>query len=92
MQQAVLAAPMSETPAGEARRRRRRDFIRAHHPDRGGDPESFIAGLRAFGAGLEQDPGPLPRVVIVRRRAWLIRLVAALEGRFRNGSRPPRVR
>lgn len=91
VQQAAVAAPMSETESGEARRRRR-DFIRAHHPDWGGDPESFIAGLRAFGTRPEQGPGPLPRVVIVRRRAWLIRLVIALAGRFRYGPRPPRVR
>jgi hypothetical protein len=29
----------------------RRDFrawVRAHHPDRGGDPESFVAGLAAW--------------------------------------------
>ena len=91
MDWSAVAAPMSETQAGEARRRRR-DFIRAHHPDRGGDPDSFIAGLRAFGTGSEQDPGPLPRVVIVRRRAWLIRLVVALAGRFRYGSGPPRMR
>jgi hypothetical protein len=82
---------MGEIPAGEAQRRRR-DFIRVQHPDRGGDPESFIAGLRAFGTGPGQDSGPLPRVVIVRRRAWPARLMAALAGRHRNGSRPPRVR
>jgi len=86
----AVAALMNETPAGEARRRRR-DFIRVHHPDRGGDPESFIAGLRALGIGPGQGSGPLPRVVIVRRRAWPVRLVAALAGR-RHGSRPPRVR
>ena len=28
--------------------RRRRQFVQEHHPDRGGDPEEFIAGLRAF--------------------------------------------
>lgn len=30
------------------RRAERRQFIRAHHPDRGGDPEVFVAGLRRF--------------------------------------------
>ncbi|MGI8647666.1 MAG: hypothetical protein DLM55_04260 [Acidimicrobiales bacterium] len=25
-----------------------REFVRAHHPDRGGDPEVFIAGLARF--------------------------------------------
>jgi hypothetical protein len=61
---------------GDEFRRRRRDFIRAHHPDRGGDPEVFAAGLRAFGAGQDPDIGPLPQVVIIRRRAWLIRQAA----------------
>jgi hypothetical protein len=28
--------------------RRRRQFIREHHPDRGGDAGAFIAGMRAF--------------------------------------------
>ena len=43
---------------------RRRQFIRAHHPDRGGDAGTFIAGMRAFDA--EQAPrDPPPRVVVV---------------------------
>ena len=48
--------------------RRRREFIRAHHPDRGGDTESFIAGLRGFDT--EQapaGPGPQPRVTVFAR-------------------------
>jgi hypothetical protein len=39
-----------EDRAAEAARRRR-EFIRDHHPDRGGDADSFIAGLRGFDAG-----------------------------------------
>jgi hypothetical protein len=73
-------------------RRRRRDFIRAHHPDRGGDTDAFVAGLRSFDTGAEQDPGPLPRVIIVRRQAWLLRLVVAAVRRLRHDARPPRVR
>jgi hypothetical protein len=26
-----------------------RAFVREHHPDRGGDPEVFVAGLAGFG-------------------------------------------
>lgn len=26
-----------------------RAFVREHHPDRGGDPEAFVAGLARFG-------------------------------------------
>jgi hypothetical protein len=29
-------------------RREFRAWVRAHHPDRGGDPESFVAGLVAW--------------------------------------------
>jgi len=73
--------------------RRRREFIRAHHPDRGGDPEVFMAGLRSFAAdpepaGLE----PLPRVVVVAHRAWVTRLVTALARRVHPEERAPRVR
>jgi hypothetical protein len=28
-----------------------RAFVREHHPDRGGDPELFVAGLARFGGG-----------------------------------------
>ena len=83
--------PMTDTQADEVRRRRR-EFIRAYHPDRGGDPEVFAAGLRAFGAGPGPDPGPLPQVVIIRRRAWLIRQAAGMARRLRYGPSPSRVR
>jgi hypothetical protein len=33
-----------------------RAFVREHHPDRGGDPEVFVAGLARFGSG----PGATP--------------------------------
>lgn len=73
--------------------RRRREFIRAHHPDRGGDPDVFMAGLRSFAA--EPEPAglePLPRVVVVAHRAWHTRLMTALARRVHPGERVPRVR
>jgi hypothetical protein len=73
-------------------RRRRRDFIQAHHPDRGGDTDAFVAGLRAFDTGGEPGAGSLPRVVIVRRRAWLLRLATTAVRGLRHDARPPRVR
>ena len=82
---------MTDLQAQEARRRRR-DFIRAHHPDGGGDPEAFIAGLRAFGAESETYTEPPPEVIVIRRRAWLLRPGANLARRLRYGPRPPRVR
>lgn len=73
--------------------RRRREFIRVNHPDRGGDPDAFIAGMRSFGAeagslGTE----PLPKVVVVSHRSWLTRLAIAVAQRLRHGKRAPRVR
>jgi hypothetical protein len=72
--------------------RRRREFISVHHPDRGGDPDVFMAGLRRFDAESEQlGVEPLPRVVVVAHRAWLKRLITALAKRARPGERVPRV-
>jgi hypothetical protein len=70
---------------------RRRQFIREHHPDRGGDPAAFIAGLRSFTGEAGQD-SPLPRVIVVRRRSWPARLLSAVARRMRRGHRVPRVR
>jgi hypothetical protein len=70
----------------------RRAFIREHHPDRGGDPDAFIAGLRALDAEREQASGPLPEITVVRRRPWLVREAIAVARRLRHGPRPPRVR
>jgi hypothetical protein len=73
--------------------RRRREFIRTHHPDRGGDTESFIAGLRGFDDGqAPTGPDPLPRVVLIHHRAWPTRLVTAAAQRLRHGKPPARVR
>ena len=40
----------------QSRRRARREFIRTHHPDRGGDPDAFAAGLAAY----DRLPRPAP--------------------------------
>jgi hypothetical protein len=73
--------------------RRRREFIRAHHPDRGGDPEVFVTGLRSFDADRELDwPLPLPAVIIVPRRTWFARVANAVIKRLRADGRVPRVR
>jgi hypothetical protein len=71
---------------------RRRAFIRERHPDRGGDPAAFIAGLRTLDAGQEPGRETLPPVVVVRRRAWLARQAGAAVRRLRYGPVPPRVR
>lgn len=72
------------------RRLARREFIRAHHPDHGGDPAAFMAGLAAF----DQLPAgtPLPRVVVVADTPLLARLLAALMHRIGRRRPPPRVK
>ena len=42
-----------------------RAFVREHHPDRGGDPDAFVAGLAAMRARPESDVED--DVVFVRR-------------------------
>ncbi|GAB2487739.1 hypothetical protein [Jatrophihabitans fulvus] len=66
----------------------RRAFIRSAHPDRGGDPDAFIAGLRGFDAprptGAER-----PRVVRSRRPDRVVQRVVR-DVRRRLSGRPPR--
>jgi hypothetical protein len=74
----------------QSRRSVRREFIRAHHPDRGGDPVAFVAGL----AELDQfAAGSRPaRVVVVAHTPLLVSLLTALMHRA-GWHRPlPRVR
>ena len=76
---------------GEAERRRRQ-FIWAHHPDRGGDPAVFIAGLRLLDeeAG-SPGPEPRPRVIVVAHRSWLVRLMIVMARRRHAEKSPSRV-
>jgi hypothetical protein len=66
-------------------KRRRRELIRANHPDRGGDPAVFIALLQS----LDEEPRgePPTEVRFVRRRRWR---VPNPRRRFRR-NRPKRV-
>ncbi|WP_284745307.1 hypothetical protein [Amycolatopsis sp. RTGN1] len=72
-----------------------RAFVRAHHPDVGGDPAEFAAGLARFRAGepatteseVDDRRYDAPVSFVARRR----RLAGAL-ARFRRRRRPPRVR
>jgi hypothetical protein len=71
-------------------RARRREFIRTHHPDRGGDPAAFIAGLADLDlAHRNTGRGPTGRVLIYRRRRLIIRVLLAVRRRLRPG--PQRV-
>ena len=73
--------------AEQSRRSVRREFIRAHHPDRGGDSAAFAAGL----AELDQFAAGWPaRVVVIADRPLLVNLLTALM--HRAGWRLPRPR
>jgi hypothetical protein len=72
-------------------KRRRRDFILANHPDRGGDVGAFVAGLQLF----DEQPGspePPPRVVVVAHQPWPVHLKIAVARRLRPSKRARRVR
>ncbi len=56
---------MPEDADAARQRRRRRAFALAHHPDRGGDTETFISGLAALG---DNQPAGLDDVPLVYRR------------------------
>ena len=70
-----------------------RAFVRAHHPDVGGDPAEFAAGLarfRAAGSAPESEVDSrydAPVSFVPHRRG-----IAAVLARFRRRRRPPRVR
>jgi hypothetical protein len=75
-------------------RQARREFIRAHHPDRGGDPGTFAAGLARYDrlpSDPPQDPPPA-RVVVVADTPLLLSLVTVLLRRIGVRRPPPRVR
>jgi transposase len=74
----------------QTRRSFRREFIRAHHPDRGGDYAAFAAGLAEldqFAAGW-----PATRVVVVADTPLLVSLLTALMHWAGWRRPPPRVR
>jgi hypothetical protein len=50
---------VTEGPGGDERRqllREYREFIRTNHPDRGGDPDEFAAGLERLRALMDAAP------------------------------------
>ena len=74
----------------QSRRRDRREFIRTHHPDRGGDPGVFAAGLAAHDRRLPR--APAARIVVVADTPWLVGLVTAVLRRIGWHRPPPRVK
>jgi hypothetical protein len=83
----------ADSDARSTQRRARRDFIRAHHPDAGGNPDDFIAGLADLDAGRRVAPAARATpVTVVARSAWPVSLTTVMLRRIRRRYQPPRVR
>ena len=75
---------MEHGSAHDPQQAARREFIRTHHPDRGGDVAAFVAGLARF------DRAPVTqavRITVTKRRSWPSRVLAALGLHHRPGPR-----
>jgi hypothetical protein len=72
-------------------RRRYREFIRTHHPDRGGDPDEFQAGLAALRREMAAADRADRPVVFVHRPRGLAAWWARWQERLARRRRPPRV-
>ncbi|MEW2506808.1 hypothetical protein AB0878_40785 [Amycolatopsis sp. NPDC047767] len=68
-----------------------REFVRAHHPDAGGDAEAFREGLARFHqvdrSARQPESRPAESVSFVVRRRGLTRVLAALAARRRRKRR-----
>lgn len=87
---------MSDTGWQADRRRAFRAFVRTHHPDVGGDPEEFAAGVASFRRGpvrssVRPDRFDAPVVVVTRRRG-LFGIVQRAWTWWSRRRRGPRVR
>lgn len=81
-----MADRSADRPTSAQSRRSRREYIRTHHPDAGGDPADFVIGLANF------DSRPTPRVFVTKSHPWPVTIVTGLAQRIRRSRRPPRVR
>jgi hypothetical protein len=87
------AARARDTPAEAARRAEWREFVRRHHPDRGGDPEVFAAGVRAYREGRPLQAGSRVEAHLTTHRSprGLGHLTRWARRRWASWTRPPRV-
>jgi hypothetical protein len=77
---------VSPDPAADADERAAfRAFVREHHPDRGGDPAAFAAGLARFGRGPEGAPPVQPPPADEPRFDGPVEVVATLPFPVRVG-------
>lgn len=82
---------MVDVPHDPATRAEIRAFIRANHPDVGGDPEAFAAGLARL-RGRAADPRFDAPIVVETRPSGVRGLLHRVRCRWRRRHAPPRVR
>lgn len=86
--------PITAADEDAVQRRAYREFVRTHHPDRGGDPDVFRTGLehhRRRVAIRADDPRLNAPIVVLRRDRGPKRLVGAAVRAWERHRRPPRV-
>jgi hypothetical protein len=83
---------LTDLDSTKARRRERRDFIRAHHPDVGGTHDDFIRGLAAFDVAQRFPPTSTTPVTVIPRSTWPVSLTTVVLRRLRRRYQAPRVR
>jgi hypothetical protein len=71
---------MGDRGVNEQERAAFRAFVREHHPDRGGDPDAFVAGLARFASET-----PIPAPEDERRYDRPVEVVAPLSFPVRVG-------
>ncbi|SDN79447.1 hypothetical protein SAMN05660199_00697 [Klenkia soli] len=87
-----MTTPGPDPAALRSRRAAERAFVRAHHPDVGGDPVAFAAGLAALRAGRTPASAPPVTVVATRRlRTAPVRLLRRWRRARRTASRSTRL-
>ena len=82
-----MTLPRGDRTPEDAERRAFRAFVREHHPDRGGDPDVFKAGLAAY-----RRRGTGDGLRFHRQRRGLAVLTGWWQDRRERRTRPPRVR
>jgi hypothetical protein len=83
----------TDLDSAAAQRRVRRDFIRTHHPDAGGNHDNFIRGLADFDAAQRRSPGMRNTpVTVIARPTWPVSVTTVVLRRLRRRYQAPRVR
>ncbi|WP_245761089.1 hypothetical protein [Saccharopolyspora shandongensis] len=84
-----MMVPVQHDPA--TTRAAIRAFVRANHPDVGGDPEVFAAGLAELRCHRPRDRYDAP-IVVMHRPRGIRGLLHRISARRARRHRPPRVR